>query len=65
MSGVVATTSLRMTNRPLSKIKSKVSHEDHKKTQQEVSDTFLHYLYKYTWSVLTINNPILMSMYLL
>jgi len=27
------------------KLISKVSHRDHKKTQQEVSDAFLHYLY--------------------
>ena len=47
MSGVVATTSLKITNRPLSKIKSEVSHENNKKTQQEVSNIFLHYLYKY------------------
>jgi len=42
---VVATTSLRMTNRPLSKLKSKVSYEDYKRTQQGVSDELLHYLY--------------------
>ena len=42
-SDVVATTSLRITNRLLSKLKSKVSHRDHKRTQQGVLDVFLHY----------------------
>ena len=42
---VVATTSLRTTNRPLSKLKSKVSHGDHKRTQQGVSNKLLSYLY--------------------
>ena len=55
-SDVVATTSLRMTNRPLNKLKSKVSHRDHKRTQQGVLNVFLHYIYWYTWSVLIINN---------
>ncbi len=50
-------TSLRMTNRPLNKLKSKVSHRDHKRTQQGVLNVFLHYIYWYTWSVLIINNP--------
>ena len=31
-STVMATTSLKMTNRPLSKLKSEVSHGDHKRT---------------------------------
>ena len=34
-----------MTNSTLSKLIGKVSYKDHKRTQQEVSDTFLHYLY--------------------
>ena len=42
---VITTTSLRMTNSTLSKLIGKVSYKDHKRTQQEVSDTFLHYLY--------------------
>ena len=41
----MATTSLRTTNRPLSKLKSKVSHRNYKRTQQEVSDELLPYLY--------------------
>ena len=60
---VVATTSLRMINKLLSKLKGKVSHRDHKRTQQEVPNAFLHYLYKYTWPVLMINNPILISIH--
>ena len=50
-----------MTNRSLSKLKNEVSHGDHKRTQQKVLDAFLHYLYKYTWSVLMINNLTLIS----
>ena len=55
----MATTSLRMTNRLLSKLKSIVSYRDHKRTQQEVLDVLLLYLYnryivcaivKYTYS---------------
>ena len=42
---VVITTSLRTTNRPLSKLKSKLSCENHKKTWQEVPAVFLYYLY--------------------
>ena len=34
-----------MTNIPLSKLKDKVSDRDHKRTQQGVSDVFLHYIY--------------------
>jgi len=41
----MATPSLRTTNRPLSKLKIKVSHRNHKKTQQEVSNKLLSYLY--------------------
>jgi len=41
---VVATTSLRMTNRPLSKLKSKISYRDHKRTWQGVSNVFLPYI---------------------
>ena len=44
---IVVTTSLRMTVRLLSKLKSEVSHRNYKKTQQGVSNAFLHYLYKY------------------
>ena len=36
---------VKMTTRPLSKLKSKVSCENYKRTQQEVSAVFLHYLY--------------------
>jgi len=61
----VVTISLRITNRLLSKLKSEVFCRDYKKTQQEVSNIFLYYLHKYRWSVLTINNPTLMSIYLL
>ena len=42
-----------MTNRPLSKLKSIVFHEDYKRTQQEVSNKLLSYLYKY---IACINN---------
>ena len=41
----MATTSLRMTNKLLSKIKSKISCGDHKKTQQGVFNVLLHYIY--------------------
>ena len=41
----MATTSLRITNRLLSKLKSIVSCEDHKRTRQGVSNAFLYYLY--------------------
>jgi len=34
-----------MTNKPLIKLKGKVSHRDHKRTQQGVSDELLFYLY--------------------
>ena len=44
---VVATTSLRTTNSALSKLIDKVSYENYKRTQQGVSNVFLHYLYKY------------------
>jgi len=44
---VVTTTSLRTTNSVLSKLINKVSYENYKRTQQEVSNIFLHYLYKY------------------
>ena len=40
---VIATTSLKITNKPLSKLKSKVSHRDHKRTQQEVPTKLLPY----------------------
>ena len=43
--GVVVTTSLRITNRLLSKLKSEVSHRDHKKIQQGVLNELLYYLY--------------------
>ena len=55
----MTTTSLRMTNKPLSKLKSIVSHKNHKRTQQGVLDVLLLYLYnryivhaiiKYTYS---------------
>ena len=42
---VIATTSLKITNKPLSKLKSKVSHRDHKRTQQEVPTKLLPYWY--------------------
>ena len=63
------TTSLRMTNRLLSKLKSIVSHENHKRTQQGVPNVLLPDLYnrymvyandKYTYSnvhVLSISPP--------
>jgi len=42
---VVVITSLRMANSTLSKLIGKVSHGNYKKTQQEVSDALLPYLY--------------------
>jgi len=42
---VMAITSLRMTNSTLSKLISKVSHIDHKRTWQEVPNALLFYLY--------------------
>ena len=39
-----------MTNKLLSKLKSEVSYEDYKKTQQGVSNVFLSYIYIYTTS---------------
>jgi len=42
---VIATTSLRTTSRPLSKLKIKVSYENYKRTQQGVSNELLLYLY--------------------
>ena len=42
---VVETISLRMTNSILSKLIDEVSHGDYKRTQQEVSNVFLPYLY--------------------
>ena len=42
---VVVTTSLRITTKPLSKLKSKVFCRNYKRTQQEVPAVFLHYLY--------------------
>ena len=44
---VVVATSLRTTNKQLSKLKSIISCGDYKKTWQEVSNTFIYYLYKY------------------
>ena len=41
----VTTTSLKITNRLLSKLKSKVSYRDHKRTWQEVLDELLLYLH--------------------
>ena len=35
---------VKITNRPLSKLKNKVSHKDCKRTQQEVPDVFLYYI---------------------
>jgi len=61
---VVATISLRTTNSALSKLIDKVSYENYKRTQQEVPNVFLHYLYKYIWSILMINNLILVSIHL-
>ena len=40
----IATTSLRITNKLLSKFKGKVSYRDHKRTWQEVLDELLLYL---------------------
>jgi len=37
---------IKTTNKPLSKLKDKVFHRNHKRTQQEVPDAFLYYLYK-------------------
>jgi len=34
-----------MTNRLLSKLKDKISYRDYKRTWQEASNIFLHYLY--------------------
>jgi len=45
MLAIVTTTSLRITNRLLDKLKKVVSHRDDKRTQQEVSNGFLSYLY--------------------
>jgi len=45
VNAVVATTSLKTTNRLLSKLKSIVSYRDHKRTWLGVLNTFLHYLY--------------------
>ena len=42
---VVATTSLRITNKLLSKLKSIISHGNHKRTWQKVPNILLHYLY--------------------
>ena len=42
---VVVTTSLRITTKPLSKLKSKVSCKNYKRTQQEVSAVLLNCLY--------------------
>ena len=42
---VVATTSLRMTNKLLSKLISEVFHGNYKKTQQGVPNELLLYLY--------------------
>ena len=41
----MATTSLKTTNRPLSKLKNEVSCRNYKRTQQGVSDELLLYLY--------------------
>ena len=51
---VVVTTSLRMTNRLLSKLKNKVSYRDYKRTQQGVPNKLLSYLYD-TYMVHTNN----------
>ena len=40
----MATTSLRITNRLLNKLIDEVSHEDYKRTWQEVPDKLLPYL---------------------
>ena len=45
-----------------SKSLSRISSGDYKKTWQEVSIIFLYYLYKSSWSMLTINGPSVMSM---
>jgi len=42
---VVATTNLKTTNRPLSKLDSKVSYGNYKRTWQGVTDELLFYLY--------------------
>ena len=42
---VVATTSLRTNNKLLSKLKSEVFYENHKRTQQEVLNELVPYLY--------------------
>ena len=41
----MVTTSLKTTNRPLSKLKSKLSYRNYKRTQQGVPNVFLHYIY--------------------
>jgi len=51
---VIVSTSLRTTTRPLSKLKSKVSCGNYKRTQQEVPAVFLLYTI-YRWLMLVIN----------
>jgi len=41
----IVTTHIKITNRPLSKLKSEVSYRDYKRTWQGVTDELLSYLY--------------------
>ena len=61
---VMTTTSLKTTNSVLSKLISKVSYKDYKRTQQEVSDALLPYLYN-RYMVYTNNKYIYPNIYML
>jgi len=61
---IMTTTSLKTTNSVLSKLIGKVSYKDHKRTQQEVSDALLSYLYN-RYMVYTNNKYIYPNIYML
>jgi len=61
---VMTTTSLKTTNSVLSKLIGKVSYRDYKRTQQEVSDALLPYLYN-RYIVYTNNKYIYPNIYVL